>query len=83
MFKKIALLIIPFIVFGCAELQQVVEQLPDTTVSNSDIAAGLRQALDQGIGRFYSSPTKVIQKINLPDYSTLFVFKSFFDIIGT
>ena len=51
MFKKIALLIIPIIFFNCAELQQVVEQLPDTTISNTDIAAGLRKALDQGIDK--------------------------------
>ena len=51
MFKKIALLIIPVFFFDCAELQQVVEQLPDTTISNADIAAGLREALDQGIDK--------------------------------
>lgn len=51
MFKKIALLIIPIIFFDCAEFQQVVEQLPDTTISNADIAAGLREALDQGIDK--------------------------------
>ena len=51
MFKKFALLIIPVFFFDCAELQQVVEQLPDTTISNADIAAGLREALDQGIDK--------------------------------
>lgn len=51
MFKKIALFIIPIIFFGCAELQQVVEQLPQTTVSDADIASGLREALDQGIDK--------------------------------
>lgn len=51
MFKKLALLIIPFLVSSCAELQQVVEQLPQATVSDADIAAGLREALGQGIDK--------------------------------
>lgn len=35
---------------GCAELQQVASQLPQgTIVSNTDIAQGLREALDKGI----------------------------------
>ena len=51
MFRKIALLIVPFLIYSCAELQQVVEQLPEATVSNTDIASGLRQALDQGIDK--------------------------------
>ncbi|GGH46966.1 hypothetical protein IA57_08955 [Mangrovimonas yunxiaonensis] len=48
--------------FSCAELQQVVEQLPDTTtvgISNDDIASGLRQALDKGIDE---QVTKLTQK---------------------
>lgn len=36
---------------SCAELQQVVEQLPQTTVTDADIASGLREALDQGIDK--------------------------------
>ncbi|MBR9757104.1 MAG: DUF4197 domain-containing protein [Algicola sp.] len=48
--------------FSCAELQQVVEQLPDATtvgISNDDIASGLRQALDKGIDE---QVTKLTQK---------------------
>ncbi len=44
----VCLIIIPF--FGCQELQQVVNQLPQTgTLGNEEIAGGLRQALDFGI----------------------------------
>lgn len=49
--RKILLLaILPFF-FGCAELQQIAEQLPNEGgyISNTEIAAGLRQALDFGI----------------------------------
>lgn len=40
-------------VSGCAELQQVASQLPQSGVmlSNADIAAGLREALDNGIDK--------------------------------
>lgn len=51
--KKIFLLaIIPFFL-GCAELQQIADSLPQegTTVSNAEVAAGLRQALDFGIDK--------------------------------
>tara|TARA_R110002073_G_scaffold40547_1_gene114883 strand:+ start:87769 stop:88473 length:705 start_codon:yes stop_codon:yes gene_type:complete len=34
---------------SCAELQQVANKLPQGTISNADIASGLRQALDIGI----------------------------------
>jgi len=56
---------------GCAELNEVVKQLPDGTfnnlpnigsvsqLSNNQIAAGLREALDQGIDR---QVTKLTQK---------------------
>ncbi len=49
---------------SCAELQQVVNNLPQTTgggfgVSNIDIANGLRQALDNGIDK---QVTKLTQK---------------------
>lgn len=36
---------------SCAELQQAVEQLPQTTVTDTDIASGLREALDQGVDK--------------------------------
>ncbi|HPF96201.1 MAG: DUF4197 domain-containing protein [Mangrovimonas sp.] len=46
--------ILAFVLLGltsCAELQQAVEQLPQTTVTDTDIASGLREALDQGIDK--------------------------------
>ncbi|RZN79224.1 MAG: DUF4197 domain-containing protein [Winogradskyella sp.] len=51
--KKSALFVVLVFIFSsCAELQQVVNQLPQTgTISNTDIASGLRQALDLGIDK--------------------------------
>lgn len=44
------LLAVCFLLSGCAELQQVASQLPNAGVlSNADIAAGLKEALDKGI----------------------------------
>jgi Protein of unknown function (DUF4197) len=45
---------------GCAELQQAVSQLPQTggILSNADIAAGLREALDKGIEKQVSKLTQ-------------------------
>ncbi|WP_324721811.1 DUF4197 domain-containing protein [Salinimicrobium sp. HB62] len=51
--KKFFLLaVIPFFL-GCAELQQIADSLPQegTTISNAEVAAGLRQALDFGIDK--------------------------------
>ena len=43
---------------GCAELQQVVNQLPQSGVlTNADIAAGLKEALDKGIDKQVSKLT--------------------------
>lgn len=64
--------------FSCAELQDVVNNLPDTTqtvgIGNSEIAAGLRQALDKGIQEQVSKLTQTdgfykneMVKILLPD----------------
>ncbi|MGV3460106.1 MAG: DUF4197 domain-containing protein [Flavobacterium sp.] len=50
--KKLAILLLACFTFsGCAELQQVAGQLPQGggILSNADIAAGLRAALDKGI----------------------------------
>lgn len=51
--KKLAFFILPalFLLSGCAELQQVAGQLPQggSIISNADIAAALREALDKGI----------------------------------
>lgn len=52
--KKIILLLLATATFsGCAELQQVVDQLPQGTVglNQLDIANGLKEALDNGIDK--------------------------------
>ncbi|WP_046756966.1 DUF4197 domain-containing protein [Kordia jejudonensis] len=60
--KKIIIAFVGLLMLNsCAELQQVVNQLPQGgTVGNADIAAGLRQALDFGID-------KQVQKLTLKD----------------
>lgn len=60
--KKISLLFVLCIgLASCAELQQVVNQLPQSggVLSNADIASGLRQSLDFGIDKQVS---KLMQK---------------------
>ncbi|MFV8839586.1 DUF4197 domain-containing protein [Salinimicrobium soli] len=49
--KKIYLLLLLPLFFGCAELQQIADNLPQEGgyISNAEVAAGLRQALDKGI----------------------------------
>ncbi len=48
--KKLLLFSLAFTLLGCSELQQVVNQLPQSgPVGNVEIAQGLRQALDLGI----------------------------------
>ncbi|GGI58163.1 DUF4197 domain-containing protein [Winogradskyella haliclonae] len=57
--KSILLVFLVFIFSSCAELQQVVNQLPQTgPISNTDIASGLRQALDLGIDKQVSKLTQ-------------------------
>ncbi|HEX9981203.1 MAG TPA: DUF4197 domain-containing protein [Flavobacterium sp.] len=60
--KKIIISGMAFLVFGCAELQQVASQypLPGTTMGNADIAAGLKEALNNGI-------TKEVTKLTVKD----------------
>ena len=58
--KRVALyFVLLSTLFSCAELQQVVNQLPQGggVLSNADIASGLRQALDQGIEKEVSKLT--------------------------
>jgi hypothetical protein len=58
--RKITLGLLAFTLFGCAELQQVVDQLPQGTVpglSQTDIASGLKEALDKGIEKQVSKLT--------------------------
>ncbi|MBV1924745.1 MAG: DUF4197 domain-containing protein [Flavobacteriaceae bacterium] len=60
MIKKFALFCLVLTTFSCAELQQVVNSLPNETGNNPlDIAGGLRQALDFGIDK---QVTKLTQK---------------------
>ncbi len=51
LYKKIFVFFCSFIVISCAELQQVVNTLPNSTIGTDPtmIANGLRQALDFGI----------------------------------
>lgn len=74
--KKSLLFIITIFLFSsCAELQQVVNQLPQAgQIGNADIASGLRQALDLGIDKQVSKLTakngffnNELVKILLPD----------------
>ncbi|WP_296384898.1 DUF4197 domain-containing protein [Winogradskyella sp.] len=60
MIKRIFALLIIFNLTACAELQQVVNSLPqsDGVLSNTDIATGLRQALDLGIDKQVSKLTQ-------------------------
>jgi hypothetical protein len=61
MIKRIFTLLLIFNVTACAELQQVVDSLPQGTggvLSNADIASGLRQALDSGIDKQVSKLTE-------------------------
>ena len=75
MLRKFLALILIFNLTECAELQQVVNQLPQGGgLSNADIASGLRQALDLGIDKQVSKLTQKdgffkneLVKILLPD----------------
>lgn len=58
MIKRILALILIINVSACAELQQAVNQIPQgTNVGNTEIASGLRQALDLGIEKQVSKLT--------------------------
>ncbi|WP_036152756.1 DUF4197 domain-containing protein [Maribacter forsetii] len=60
MIKKISLSICVLFIVSCAELQQVVNQLPTSTegvLSNETIANGLKEALDLGIEKQVSKLT--------------------------
>lgn len=60
--KKIVLSIALFSLFGCAEMQQVLEQLPQQTgvLSQAEIGSGLKEALNNGI-------TKQVSKLTATD----------------
>jgi len=58
--KKILILSAALFLFGCAELQQVANQYPqigNTGISNVEIAAGLKEALNNGISKQVSKLT--------------------------
>ncbi len=75
--KKVfgVILAISFTLSGCAELQQIASQLPEAGgLSNADIAAGLKEALDKGIDKQVAKLTKTdgfykneLVKILLPE----------------
>ncbi|WP_100616064.1 DUF4197 domain-containing protein [Confluentibacter citreus] len=72
--KSCIALLTLFIFSSCAELQQVINQLPQGTIGNEEIASGLRQALDMGIDKQVSKLTQTdgffkneMVKILLPD----------------
>ncbi len=75
MIRKIFAIVLIFSFSACAELQQVINQLPQTeAIGNTEIAAGLRQALDFGINKQVSKLTKTdgflkneLVKIVLPE----------------
>ncbi|WP_111308254.1 DUF4197 domain-containing protein [Confluentibacter sediminis] len=74
MIRKFLILAVIFNLTACAELQQVVNQLPQGTLGNDEIASGLRQALDFGIDKQVSKLTQTdgffkneLVKILLPD----------------
>lgn len=73
--RRILVLLVIFQMTACAELQQVVDQLPQgQTIGNTEIASGLRQALDMGIKKQVSKLTETdgffrneLVKILLPE----------------
>lgn len=74
--KKSLLLLTAFTFLGCAEMQQIVDQIPQSgsILSNADIANGLKEALNNGIDKQVSKLTQTdgfykneAVKILLPD----------------
>ena len=51
--KKAIVFVVIFQLLACAELQQVVNQLPqgESGLGNAEIANGLREALNMGINK--------------------------------
>lgn len=49
MLKRILLIAVIFQFSACSELQQVIGQLPSGTITNDQIAGGLKEALNKGI----------------------------------
>lgn len=49
MLKRILLALVVFQLSACSELQQVINQLPNGEITNFQIAAGLKEALQNGV----------------------------------
>jgi hypothetical protein len=49
--KKFLVLVSVFSLFGCAEMHQVLTQLPQSSTTALDISAGLKEALNNGINK--------------------------------
>ena len=60
--RKITLSLVAFSLFSCAEMQQVLDQLPQGTgvLSQAEIGNGLKEALNNGI-------TKQVSKLTATD----------------
>ena len=74
MIRRILAFIIAFNFTACAELQDVIGQLPQGGISNEEIASGLRQSLDFGIDKQVTKLTQTdgfykneLVKILLPE----------------
>lgn len=75
MIRKVLVFVLLFNLTACAELQQVVNQLPQGgAIGNAEIASGLRQALDFGIEKQVTKLTQTdgffkneLVKILLPE----------------
>lgn len=74
--KKIALSLLAFSLFSCAEMQQVLDQLPTETgtLTQAQIGSGLKEALNNGVSKQVSKLTATdgffkneAVKILLPD----------------
>ena len=57
MIKRVLLFLVIIQLSSCAELQQVVNQMPNPTLSNAQIAGGLKEALQNGITNQVSTLT--------------------------
>jgi len=57
--KKFLMLVFVFSLSGCAEMQQVMNQLPQTQGYGLDISGGLKEALNNGISKQVTKLTAV------------------------
>ena len=56
-YQKFIALIIVLTLSSCAELQQIANQIPSATLTNTEIIAGLREALNTGVDKQVSKLT--------------------------